>query len=425
MKMFGNGRVALADDPSMAERLGWPERRRAEPDPETLLYPVAGDPAREPWITRHRRWSHGPEGLWIREPGGPVGTYLGSPPGVERYLQALARPRKDRGFTVGISGLGRVGGLGAVVLAGLEAAASRIGTLLVHDTDPANLERMRLELASITSWRGQGGLPTVESAGLPELMRRADAFLFAAATAVPPLGSQGDVRLPQFGPNRTALRPALEAAAEAGFAGLFCIVSDPVELLAQAAFHDSNSPAPAAAGEPGRFLGAGLAPESVAGLALGVMWGRAMACAASLGMGDRVQRRGAAYGPHSTEVLVFDDPAQPDPELSRRLTEAARGGNLKIRDLGYLPYIGPALSSIALALPPLLAGREVLTSHFVHGIYFGGPSRLEWGMVSSPGVMAPAVREQVRQLHRRLRERAEQAGLVFEALAAASSGIDS
>ena len=108
-----------------------------------------------------------------------------------------------------------------------------------------------------------------------------------------------------------------------------------------------------------------------------------------------------------------------DPALSRRLTEAARGGNLKIRDLGYLPYIGPAMSSIALTLPPLLAGREVLTSHFVHGIYFGGPSRLEWGMVSSPGVMAPSVREQVRDLHRRLRERLEQAGLLFGALAGA------
>ena len=71
------------------------------------------------------------------------------------------------------------------------------------------------------------------------------------------------------------------------------------------------------------------------------------------------------------------------------------------------------------ALPPLLAGREVLTSHFVHGIYFGGPSRLEWGLVSSPGVMAPSVREQVRDLHRRLRERLEQAGLLFGALAGA------
>jgi len=419
MKMFGNGRIALADDPAMAERLGWPARRGSEPDPEALLYPVAGDPWREPWITRRRRSSHGPEGLWIRDPGGPVGTYLSAPPGVERYLQALARPRRDRGFTVGISGLGRVGGLGAVALAGMEAAGSRVGTILVHDTDAANLERMRLELASICSWRGQAGLPAVEAAGLPEMLRRADVFLFAAATAVPPLGSPGDVRMAQFGPNRAALRPALEAAAEAGFAGLFGIVSDPVEPLAQAAFHDSNGPPAWAGPEPAPFLGAGLAPESVAGLALGVMWGRAMALAASLGAGERVQRQGAAYGPHSTEVLVFDDPAQPDPALSRRLTEAARGGNLKIRDLGYLPYIGPAMSSIALTLPPLLAGREVLTSHFVHGIYFGGPSRLEWGMVSSPGVMAPSVREQVRDLHRRLRERLEQAGLLFGALAGA------
>jgi hypothetical protein len=426
MRVYGNGRVALADDPHMAERLGWPERRRSEPDAELLLRPAAGDPAREPWITRRRRPLRGPEALWTRDPERPAGTYL-DVPGVERHLKAMAQPRRPHGFTVAIDGLGRVGGLGATALAVVETAASGIGTILVHDADPANLERMRLELGSIAAWRGTADLPRVEAAGLAEMLQRADAFLFAAATAVPPLGSEGDVRMPQFGPNREALRPALQAAAEVAYAGLFCIISDPVEWLAQAAFHDSNlepdgaeppetDPAVPAAG---RFGGAGLAPERVCGLALNVMWGRALALAGELGVADRVRRHGAAYGPHSTQVLVVDDTARPDPDLSARLTEAARTGNYRIRGLGYLPYIGPAMSSIVNTLPPLLGGREVLASHWLDGIYFGAPCRLEWGLESAPGVIAHPVREQLRELHSCLFGRMERAGLVFRAAAAA------
>jgi hypothetical protein len=237
--------------------------------------------------------------------------------------------------------------------------------------------------------------------------------VFAAARAVPPLGAPGDVRLPQFGPNREALRSTLDAAVEAAYPGLFFVISDPVELLAQAAFHDSNAPR-------GEFLGGGLAPERVAGLALGIMWARALAEAEAQGAGARVARRGVPYGPHSTDVLVFDDPAGPDPELSRAMTQAARTGNYRIRDLGYIPFIGPALSSIALTLPALLQGREVLASTFVDGIYFGAPSRLRWGMAPTRRPVAADVRRQVEELHGLVRERMAQYGVSF---ASAHAGI--
>jgi hypothetical protein len=179
-----------------------------------------------------------------------------------------------------------------------------------------------------------------------------------------------------------------------------------VELLAQAAFHDSNGP-------DGTFLGRGLAPERIAGLALGVMWGRALAQAQAAGAGARVARAGVPYGPHSTEVLVFDDPAGPDYELSRAMTQAARTGNTRVRELGYIPFIGPALSSIVLTLPQLLAGREVLASGWVDGVYFGAPCRLRWGLTPVRRKVAPEVRRQVEELHGRVRERMAEAGLVF------------
>jgi hypothetical protein len=403
MELYGNGRVVLVDDPVRAGRLEWPVRKRFAPEPEIRLSPVVGDPAQEPWIAQGRPAPGcGPRALW--EGGGGAWTYLADAPGLDRYLKAMAEPRKLKDFVVGISGLGRVGGLAASVLAATDVAHSRIRTLLIHDSDRDNLERMRQELASVASWRGRTALPRVEAASLPELLRRCDAFLFAAATAVPPLGAAGDVRLPQFEPNRAALRDTLDAVLEADYAGLFFMISDPVEVLAQASFHDSNAPR-------GAFLGRGLAPERVAGLALGIMWGRALAQAGRAGA--RAARRGVPYGPHSTDVLVFDDPADPDPELSRAMTQAARTGNYRIRELGYIPYIGPALSSIVLTLPQLLAGREVLASSFVDGVYFGAPCRLRWGIAPTRRQVAPAVRGQLEDLHGLVRGRMARFGVSF------------
>lgn len=405
MELYGNGRVALVDDPSTAERLEWPARSRTAPEPEALLAPVQGDPAREPWIAQGRA----PAGsrtaaLW--EPGDGRWTYLAAAPGVDRYLKAMAEPAKRGGWTVGIAGLGRVGGLAASVLAATDASRTGIATLLLHDCDRDNQERMEVELGSVAHWRSGVPLPEVRGAGLAEMMRRCDAFLFAAANAVPPLGTPGDVRLPQFEPNRAALEGVLEAAREARYAGLFLMVSDPVELLAATAFHDSNAPA-------GTFQGLGLAPERVAGLALGVMWGRALSAAKAAGALERVARDGVPYGPHSQEVLVFDDLLRPDPGLCQAMTQAARSGNYRVRELGHLPYIGPALSSIALTLPDLLAGREILASGFVDGVHFGAPSRLNWGVVPVPRRACAPVREQVEGLHALLRERMARYGVAF------------
>jgi hypothetical protein len=405
MELYGNGRVALVDDPVTAGRLEWLPRKRSAPLPEILLAPVTGDPALEPWIAHGRLApGGGPRCLW--DSSGSGWTYLADAPGVDRYLKAMMAPPRRKEFVVGISGLGRVGGMAAAALAAADASRSRIGTLLIHDTDSGNLARMDQELASVASWRGGVALPRVQASTLPEMMRRCDAFLFAAATAVPPLGTQGDVRLSQFEPNREALRGNLAAAAEAGYTGLFLMVSDPVELMAMAAFYDSNE-------SDGKFQGSGLAPERVAGLALGVMWGRALAQARAAGAGPRVARSGVPYGPHSQDVLVFDDPAEPEPELSRAMTQAARHGNYRIRDLGYIPYLGPALSSVVLTLPALLAGHEILGSSFVDGIYFGAPCRLRWGIAPTRRRVAPEVQGEVTRLHRFVRERMASFGVTF------------
>jgi hypothetical protein len=408
VKVFGNGRAALVEDGATAEKLGWGARRRSRPEPEVLLRPRGGDPRWEPWIvpgwcepsvslealrTRSRR-SH-----W---------SYLPAAPGVVRYLERLAAPAAERpGRCVALAGLGRVGGVAATMLAVTPSRVSGIRELLIYDVDAANQERWLMELGSIARWRSRDALPRVHPAGIAEVFSRCDVFLFAASEGVPPLDSQADVRIVQFSPNRAILRAFVEQAKAAGYTGLFLVVSDPVELLAQTVFHDSNRSA------SGTFSGEGLAPESVAGLGLGVMWARSLACARREGWEQAVAQSGVAYGPHSAEVVVFDDVRNPNRRRSEDLTAAARECNVLIRNLGHLPYVGPGVSSVGVTLPALLGGEEILASVFVGGIYFGAPARRDWGLYPTGRPMAAEVWHAVGEAHARLRKQAASHGLTW------------
>ncbi|MBP7149221.1 MAG: hypothetical protein KBD01_16955 [Acidobacteria bacterium] len=405
MKLHGQGRAALAGDPRTAEMLGWRERRRSRPDPQILLKPRTGDPTLEPWIVPP--WFAPAAGIGAlcgsRPRPARCWTYLPGPPGLAKYLERLARPPATR-IRLGLFGLGRIGGIASVVLAAMPAANSGIAEILVDDVDTANRERWLLELGAFTSWRGREGAPRLRPTSLGEVFHQCDVFVFAAATGVPPLGSPGDVRMVQFAPNRAILRACLEQARAADYSGLFLVVSDPVDWLAQSAFRDSNT-----AGET--FTGEGLAPERIAGLGLGVMWGRALDCARREGWDGTVARRGAAYGPHGDGVLVFDDLRAPTSARSEPLTRAAREGNIAVRGLGFLPFVAPGVSSIALTLPLLLAGREALASVFLDGVFFGAPCRQEWGIYPTRHALAPEVAHALRGLHGGLRRQAASLGL--------------
>ena len=403
MILYGDGRIALAGDRATAEMLGWAPRQRSAGEPEAVLHPRHGDPTSEPWITPPG-WAGGAgaAGIALRRKGDGRWHYQLGVHGVIRDLARLSRPRPVA-WRVAVAGLGRVGGTAAAAMATVPTGRSGIAELILCDADGANLERCYLELQSVAQWRGRAGLPRVTKAGLDEVFRRCDAFVFAATTSVPPLGTEGDVRHVQFGPNREILRPYLAQARRDEFDGLFLMVSDPVEILALAAFHDSND-------DHGRFTGAGLAPERIAGLALGVMWGRALAEARRAGW-DYVAKRGAAFGPHSAEVVVFDDIGHPDEARSAALSAAAREGNFDLRRMGFLPYVGPALSSIALTLPRLLRGHEALASVFLAGVYFGAPAKLDWGIFPVVRRLGAGVQRTLDGVHASLLERARSAGV--------------
>ena len=60
-----------------------------------------------------------------------------------------------------------------------------------------------------------------------------------------------------------------------------------------------------------------------------------------------------------------------DDALSRRLTEQAVRANLRMRELGFKPYIAPALSSGALSLLLCLRGRWHCSSTYLDGVFMG------------------------------------------------------
>ena len=407
MTLYGEGRAALDGAREVAERLGWPPRPASLPSPEIILRPRTGDPRREPWVAPAgwRPWKA--PGEPSAESGAPSWTFLADVPGVLPYLERLAQPEKA-GVSVAVAGLGRVGGAAATVLSALPVARTGVRELLLYDIDAANQERWLLELGAIAEWRGTDALPVVRATTPEQVFHTCDVFLFVATAGVPPLGIEQEVRIVQFQPNRAILHGFLERARAARFTGLFLVISDPVDWLAQAAFHDSNTDG------VGHFTGDGLAPERIAGLGLGVMWARALAAARREGWEPAVRARGAVFGPHDADVIAFDDLAAPNVARSAVITRAAREANFVIRRLGFLPHVAPGVSSVALALPHLLAGREVLASVIADGLYLGCPARCEWGVLPQPIVAAPQVIAEVAALEARLHERARQLGLTWQ-----------
>ena len=75
---------------------------------------------------------------------------------------------------------------------------------------------------------------------------------------------------------------------------------------------------------------------------------------------------GRAYGPHGKDLVIANSIDNYDEEFSCILTDLAVKANIRVRDLGFKPYIAPALSSAAIPILLTLRGEWHYGS-----IYFG------------------------------------------------------
>lgn len=272
--------------------------------------------------------------------------------------------RKKR---VHILGLGDVGGtlLTGIVLLGGDAV-SGIGIF----SDGNSAQRYEYEMNQTAYPWDYDRLPEVEIIGREELFD-CDVFVFCASKSVPALGADiADVRMAQFEANREIIKEYAVMARNKHFKGLFAVVSDPVDPLCKVAWTESNR------GESGMIDNNGLKPAQIQGYGLGVMNSRAAYYAKRDLKFRSFLTEGRSFGPHGKDLVIANSIEHYDDALSIELTKLAVEANLRTREIGYKPYIAPALSSGAISLLLTMNGEWHYSSTCLGGVFLGARNRM-------------------------------------------------
>nr|WP_325179640.1 lactate dehydrogenase [uncultured Oscillibacter sp.] len=383
---------------------------------ERTLYNIQQDPARTPaaWLAADPRQLGGeaagvgwldprrlgevpalPEAVLSALPGGGVTGVNIRHPRWERALEFVTpRPGKKR---VHLLAVGDVGGILLTALK-LEGAGT-ISTIGIHDLNEKAVARWVMEMGQIASCPAHyGDLPEVEAVS-PQQLFDCDVFIFAATRAIPPVGSGvKDVRMAQLEANRPLAETFARQARAADFRGLFAVLSDPVDPLCQAVWRASNL------GPDGELDHLGLLPEQVQGFGLGVMSARAAYFAKGDPRFASFFTEGRAFGPHGQGLVIANSIRHYDDALSRELTQLTLEANLRVRDLGFKPYVAPAISSGALQLLLTLRGEWHCSSAPLGGVWFGcrnrfTPAGLSLETLELPDALFARLRETERALH--------------------------
>lgn len=284
-----------------------------------------------------------------------------------RYEELLPPLRQRERVRVNLLALGDVG---STLLMGLRLLGGdvidSVGICDVRENVP---QRWEMELNQIVSPEGER-LPPVEIVS-PEEVFDGDVFLFCASRFVPDTAVKtGDVRMAQYRLNRELAALYAQKARQARYRGLFCVVSDPVDPLCRAVLTESNR-APS-----GEMDYQGLFSHQVRGFGLGVMNARAAYYARKDPRFASFLTEGRSFGPHGEDLVIANSIRHYDDALSRRLTEQAVRANLRMRELGFKPYIAPALSSGALSLLLCLRGQWHCSSTYLDGVFMGARNRV-------------------------------------------------
>ena len=287
----------------------------------------------------------------------------------KKRMEKEVKPRKK----VHLLALGDVG---SMVLTALKLLGGDCITELgIYDVNDAVCRRWESELNQAAYPWAYDALPEVVILKEEELFD-CDVFVFCASKGIPPVGSDiKDVRMAQFEANKELISFFAKKARIAGFKGLFAVVSDPVDPLCKAAFLASNE------NMEGQFDGKGLLPEQIQGYGLGVMNARAAYYAKQDARFASFLTEGRAYGPHGENLVIANSIEHYDDALSRELTHLAVEANLRTRELGFKPYVAPAISSAAISILLTLRGEWHYSSNFLGGVYMGCKNRTtEYGL---------------------------------------------
>lgn len=263
-----------------------------------------------------------------------------------------------------------IGDVGSTLLTGLKLLGGDvISTIGICDLSDQITARWEFEMGQINLPWDYNAFPDVEVVK-PENLFDCDVFVFVASKGIPPVGSQvKDVRMAQFENNAAIVKTYARMARKANFQGLWCAVSDPVDPLAKTAYLESNKD------EEGNWDGRGLRPEQVQGYGLGVMNARAAYFAKKNEKLASFLTEGRSFGPHGTGLFIANSIDNYNEEISQELTHKTVTANLVMREIGFKPYVAPALSSGALSILLTLRGEWHCGSVFLDGIFMGCKNR--------------------------------------------------
>ena len=127
--------------------------------------------------------------------------------------------------------------------------------------------------------------------------------------------------------------------------------------------------------EDGNWDGKGLRPEQVQGYGLGVMNARAAYFAKKNEKLSSFLTEGRSFGPHGTGLFIANSIENYNEEISQELPHKTVTANLVMREIGFKPYVAPALSSGALSILLTLRGEWHCGSVFLDGIFMGCKNR--------------------------------------------------
>ena len=263
-----------------------------------------------------------------------------------------------------------VGDVGSTLLTALKLLGSDvIGSIGICDLSEKTVARWTTEMGQISWPWDYCSIPEVEAVDMEHLFD-GDVFIFAATKAIPAVGSNvKDVRMAQLEANAGIVAHYARMARNANYKGLFMVLSDPVDQLCQAAYNAANR------NEKGEWDGLGLLPEQVQGYGLGVMTARAAYYAKQDERLASYLTEGRSFGPHGKGLLIANSVANYDDALSMELTEKTVTANLKMREIGFKPYVAPAVSSGAMQLILTLRGQWHCGSVCLGGVWFGVRNR--------------------------------------------------
>ena len=293
-----------------------------------------------------------------------------------------------------------IGDVGSTLLTGLHLLGGDcIRSIGICDISDKVTARWEFEENQIAYPWDYDALPEVDVVR-PEDLFKCDVFVFVASKGIPPVGSGvKDVRMYQFENNSKIVAQYARQARQEGFKGLFAVVSDPVDPLAKTAWLESNKD------ENGALDHMGLRPEQVQGFGLGVMNARAAYFAKRDQRFTQFLTEGRSFGPHGQDLVIADSIANYNDELSKELTELTVTANLKMRAIGFKPFIAPAYSSGAISLILMMRGEWHCGSVFMGGIFMGVKNRYTaWGLETEILPLPDALYERIVKAQDNLKE---------------------